>query len=112
MFLIREKYHRTSDDMFAVNTNEHNGINYNNAGKTPAGQLMTYISSNIIKNGIKNSMLQKEKFVPLPQLESLIYGGYKEADAKLSTLWPQMINNGKNFRREVCNYAIKKQVNR
>ncbi len=86
MFLIREKCQRTQEDMFEVNNAEHNGIGYDYTGKTPEGQLMTYISSNIIKNGIKNSLQQKEKFVPLPKLCAMIYGDYEETNAKLSVL--------------------------
>ena len=108
MFLIREKWQRTQEDMFEVNMAEHNGIGYGYEGKTPEGQLMTYISSNLIKNGIKNSLEQKEHFVPLPDLKTMIYGGYKEADEKLSTLWKKMIDNGKAFRHEVYKYAVTK----
>lgn len=108
MFLIREKWQRTQEDMFEVNNAEHNGIGYGYNGKTPEGQLMTYISSNIIKNGIKNSLLQKEKFTPLPKLETLMLGGYQETDTKLSDLWKKMLENGKTLRKEVCQYAINK----
>jgi len=108
MFLIREKWQRTQEDMFQVNMVEHNGIGYDYVGKTPEGQLMTYVSSNLIKNGIKNSLEQKKHFVPLPDLKDMIYGGYKEADAKLSVLWNKMIDNGKAFRQEVYNYAVNK----
>ena len=108
MFLIREKWQRTQEDMFEVNAAEHNGIGYEYKGKTPEGQLMTYIASNLIKNGIKNSLEQKEHFVPLPNLKTMIYGGYEEADIKLSILWKKMVENGRAFRHEVYKYAINK----
>ena len=69
---------------------------------------MTYISSNLIKNGIKNSLEQKEHFVPLPDVETMIYGGHKKADEKLSILWGKMIDAGKAFRHEVYEYAVTK----
>ncbi len=108
MFLIREKCERTQEGMFEVNNAEHNDIGYGYNGKTLEGRLMTYISSNIIKNGIKNSLLQKEKFTPLPKLETLMLGGDQENDTKLLDLWKKMVEGGKTLRKEVCQYAINK----
>ena len=108
-FLIREKWQRTKKDMFEVNFAEHNDVGYGYAGKTSDGKLMTYISANIIKNGIKNSLLQKEGFTPLPDIESLIYSGNKEADSKLSSMWKKMIANGKALRNEVFQHFMTKR---
>ncbi|MBE6467029.1 MAG: hypothetical protein E7004_00330 [Alphaproteobacteria bacterium] len=64
------------------------------------------ISANIIKNGIKNSLLQREGFTPLPGIESLIYSGNKEADSELSLIWKKMIANGKALRNEVFQHFM------
>ncbi|MBR6355812.1 MAG: hypothetical protein IKR92_03050 [Alphaproteobacteria bacterium] len=108
MFLIQEKSIKKNRDLFMVNNAEHNDIAYGYGGKSEDGILMTMIAKNIIQNGIKNSLRQKDGFTPLPKLEDLILGETPEYNAQLKTLFARMVENGKKLRNIVCQYAVDK----
>lgn len=108
MFLIQEKSIKKNRDLFQVNRAEHNDIAYGYGGKSEDGILMTMIAKNIIQNGVKNSLRQKDGFTPLPKLENLILGESPEYNAQLKTLFARMVENGKKLRNIVCRYAMDK----
>lgn len=111
MFLIGEKSVKKTRDLFMVNNAEHNDISYGYGGKSEDGILMTMIAKNIIQNGVRNSLQQKDSWEPLPQLEKLILGESSEYNSQLKILFSRMVENGKAFRKQVFQYAISKIKN-
>ena len=114
LFLIKQKYEWNDDDgPFLINKEEHNDVHYldekrSDEKQTKDGKMLADIARNILKNGIANSLAQQEKFLPLPPLEELILSDKKEEHEKESKNFQIMKQNGRAFRQEACDYALKR----
>lgn len=67
---------------------------------------MAYFAKTILENGIKNSLQQERAFVPLPPIESLVLNGNAAMTSKEVKAFEEMKENGKAFRKEICQVAI------
>lgn len=105
-FMIKQRFLASS---YYEYPSEHNDFSYKGEereGITEDEKMLKRFSSTILKNGIKNSLLQKNGFTPLPPLEKLILGDDEQLNAIGSNLFVKMTENGKAFRRKVCEYAL------
>lgn len=107
LFLIKQKYDWHKDEgPFMINPDEHNNLHYNDSNQTNHGRMMAHFAQTILRNGIKNSLEQKETFIPLPPIDKLILSDNPQMHDKETKAFSKMSENGKNFRTEVCNYAL------
>ena len=109
LFLIKQKYEWDNDEgPFLINQDEHNDVHYVVVKQTNVGKMMAHFSRTILQNGIRNSLLQGENFVPLPPLEELILSDNPQMNAKEKRAFLKMSENGKAFRNKVCSCAMDK----
>lgn len=114
LFLIKRKYEwEEFDGPSPFETLEHNNAHFDGKYKTKHGRLMDYYAKTILQNGIKNSLQQGDRFVPLPPIEDLILSGNPEMQEKEQSAFEKMKQNGKEFREKVflaaANYHKKMQ---
>ncbi len=82
--------------------NEHSNAHYLPVhGQNMNGKLLGAIASNILINGIENSMM--DKFMPLPPTKELVLGD-KNRDG-MRQIFAKMRENGNKFMRAVYEYA-------
>lgn len=108
LFLIKRKYEYADPELtyFQINPDEHNNISYRDRSQTKDGRLLMYFSRNVILNGIRNALQQKEGFTPLPPLEELIQSPENiDTRNKEKAVFQQMYRNGLDFRRDVYYYT-------
>ena len=107
LFMIKQKYEwHKEEGPFLVNPDEHNDLHYNVSNQTEPGKMMARFAQTILRNGIKNSLEQKDSFIPLPPIEKLILSDDSQINDKIMEAFAKMSENGKNFRAEVCRYAL------
>lgn len=108
LFLIKRKYEYIDPELTycQINPAEHNNISYRDMSQTKDGRLLMYFSRNVILNGIRNALQQKEGFTPLPPLEELIQSPENiDTQNKEKAVFQQMYRNGLDFRRDVYYYT-------
>lgn len=101
LFLVKQKYKWTDCGPALINGNEHNNVSFNGHEQTPNGKLLAHFSKTILKNGIKNSLLQDTGFTPLPPIETLILSDDPIMRQKETIAFAKMKQNGKKFREEI-----------
>ena len=101
LFLVKQKYKWTDCGPALINENEHNNVSFNDQEQTPNGKLLAHFSKTILKNGIKNSLLQDTGFIPLPPIENLILSDDPIMRQKETITFAKMKQNGKKFREEI-----------
>ena len=109
LFLVARsfKYGNQSDGGYGPHKDEHANTNYiKMPDQTKDGFVLNLIARNILRNGIKNSLVQDKGFVPLPNNADLIKWSDKESD--LVPLFKNMESAGKAFMKQVYNFAIDK----
>lgn len=107
LFLIKQKYEWIEGEgPFLINQDEHNNVQYKDRSQTKEGRMMAYFAKTILENGIKNSLQQERAFVPLPPIESLVLNGNAAMTSKEVKAFEEMKENGKAFRKEICQVAI------
>ena len=108
LFMIKNAFRWNEEDgPWMINTDEHNRVDYNIAfDHTQEGKIMTWYRKAILFNAVKNSLENQSGYKPLPPLEELILPPVKERQARYKEFFAEMAENGKNFRKEVCAYAV------
>lgn len=101
LFLVKQKYKWTDCGPALINGNEHNNVSFNGHEQTSNGKLLAHFSKTILKNGIKNSLLQDTGFTPLPPIETLILSDDPIMRQKETIAFAKMKQNGKKFREEI-----------
>ena len=86
-----------------VSYHEHNNMHYVHERMTDAGRELMQLSRNVIVSGIKNSLKQKTKLVPLPKLDELILDG--KNDDQITERFTEMKRNGRKFMNDVYKHA-------
>ncbi len=113
LFVIKQKHPwmNNDDGPFMTNPDEHGDITYGNPNQTQDGKCMMFFSRNLMINGVKNALDNKDKFTPLPPLEELIKVRDVNMDsqerqnfnAKLSSVFKALCTNGQKLIAEVVN---------
>ena len=108
LFLIKNAFKWNDEDgPWMNNKDEHNSVGYKIAfDHTQEGKIMTWYRKAILFNAVKNSLENQSGYKPLPPLEELILPPVKERQARYKEFFAEMVENGKNFRKEVCAYAV------
>lgn len=113
-FIVKQrfKYRNAVDGPNLIPSAEHNNAHYfpasvieNNrvVDVTEDGELLGLLARNIVTNGIKNSLRQRERFTPLPQISELVLDG--KYDNALKELMTAMTSAGNVFMDNVSAYA-------
>lgn len=108
LFMIKNAFRWNDEDgPWMINTDEHNRVDYNIAfDHTQEGKIMTWYRKAILYNAVRNSLENQDGYKPLPPLEELILPPVEERQPRYKEFFAEMVENGKNFRKEVCEYAI------
>ncbi len=114
VFIVKQrfKYRNDVDGPNLIPNAEHNNARYFPASVmednkavdvTEDGELLAMLAHNVVINGIKNSLQQRDGFIPLPPISELILDG--EYDSSLQELLKIMTINGDVFMNLVNEYA-------
>ena len=109
LFLVARsfKYGNQDDGGYGPHKNEHGNTNYiKMPDQTKDGFVLNLIARNILRNGIRNSLIQNDGFVPLPNNADLIKWSDKESNMVPS--FENMEHAGKDFMKSVYHFAISK----
>lgn len=108
LFLIKQRYEWIDGlGPLMINKDEHNRLSYNDKKQTAQGRMLAHFAKTILRNGIKNSLLQDDKMTPLPPLESLVISGNASTKEKEQRAFEKMKKNGESFRKEVAREAMR-----
>ena len=95
--LVKQKYAYDAElGAGFVNFKEHNFVGFHDEELTAEGKLLQKFAYNTMINGVKNSLRQGNRLVPLPEIGNLVCCTEKERQA-----FVQMQKNGENLRQEV-----------
>ena len=108
LFMIKNAFKWQGEDgPWLRNEAEHNNVGYNIAfDHTEEGKIMTCYRKAILYNAVKNSLENKIEFKPLPSIEKLILPPVEEKQSLYKEFFAKMVENGKEFRKEVCAHAV------
>lgn len=108
LFMIKQKYEWDKDEgPYLVNSNEHNYVGFSDRTQTNEGRLLAHFAKTILRNGIKNSLQQGTEYIPLPPIDELILSEDVSMHPKEVKNFEEMKKNGKNFRNEACQIALR-----
>lgn len=100
-FLIKQKYaYDKEEGPSLINEKEQGFVGFHDKELTSDGKILQKFAFNTLINGIKNSMRQSKKLVPLPEIETLVC-----QDEKERKVFKLMRQNGERLRREVYNFG-------
>ena len=120
-FLVKRKYDwdNPNDGPFNPVIDEHDDFSFyapdetqDNQAITEDGRLIAKIAQTILRNGIKNSLQQKEEFIPLPPIEQLVLSDNTSTHDKEAQDFAKMSENGKKFMNDVYGYARQTKLNK
>ena len=97
-FLVKQKYpYNFQPGAKLIDFKEHEFIGFDDHELTDEGWLLQKLVRNTLINGVKNSLKQREKLLPLPDIERLVCVNEKERD-----VLRQMKKNGDYLIRQAC----------
>lgn len=104
LFLVKQKNLHNNENINDSTKREHFAFGVRRKDLSQDGMLLYIYFVNILINGIKNSCLQKDQFVPLPNIKELTTPVSDKMTAKIS--FDELNKNGQEFTTKLCNDMV------
>ena len=102
VFIVKQRF-KTNHGPDELNTHEHNDQHFLPLDATEDGILLGMLSRNVVINGIKNSLAQGGRFVPLPPIQELVLD--EPGNENIRGIFNDMTLNGQDFMLYVYEFA-------